>query len=429
MCWLEKINLKEIKMRYLVFITIIGSIILSSCKKKFDEPPVKSPPAVSGYITIDSIFKKYKAYYVTASPKPTKLFKFENNVNLECIVTADETSGNIYKTAFVQDATGGLQVKLLNAGGLYVGDKIRINLNGVTLDDYGDMVQLDSVDIEKSVVKVNSGNPVVPVKVTFNQLLLLNGNGHTPFQSRLVVLDSVEFDLGSKDQFYADAVGKNSVDHLLINSDKKELILRSSGYANFASNKTPCGKGTMTVIVGQYNGDVQLTIRDFKEVKLASGGCPLLLSTFNKTDVFDGGWINYNVVGNVNWKSGNINGNYIQISNYFGSNVACETWLISPSVNLSSEASPRLVFKSAYNYSGPALQVLVSTNYSSGDPNAATWTALSPALSGGSWNWVRSGDVSLSAYKSANTRIAFKYTGTNTSGSTWEIDDVAIFGQ
>ncbi|MFO0436071.1 MAG: choice-of-anchor J domain-containing protein, partial [Sphingobacteriaceae bacterium] len=120
---------------------------------------------------------------------------------------------------------------------------------------------------------------------------------------------------------------------------------------------------------------------------------------------------------------------YIQISNYFGSNVACETWLISPSMNLNSEASPRLVFKSAYNYSGPALQVLVSTNYSSGDPNAATWTALSPALSGGSWNWVKSGNVSLSAYKSANTRIAFKYTGTNTSGSTWEIDDVAIFGQ
>lgn len=416
-------------MRYFAVITILGSLLFSSCKKKFDEPEVKSPPAVSGFITIDSIFKKYKAYYVTANPKPTKLFKFENDVNLECIVTADETSGNIYKTAFVQDATGGLQVKLLNAGGLYVGDKIRINLNGVVLDDYGDMVQLDSVNIEKSVVKVNSGNPVTPVKVTFNQLLLLNGNGHTPFQSRLVVLDSVEFGIGSKDEFYADAVGKNSIDHILENSYGKEIILRSSGYSNFAGSKTPCGKGTMTVIVGQYNGDVQLTIRDYKEVKLASNGCPLLKSTFNGSDVFAGGWINYNVIGNVNWRSGNINGNYIQISNYSGSNVACETWLISPSMNLSSEPSPRLLFKSAYNYSGPALQVLVSTNYSSGDPNSATWAALSPALSGGSWNWVKSGNVSLTAHKSSNTRIAFKYTGTNTSGSTWEIDDVAIFGQ
>lgn len=416
-------------MRYLIVITILSGLFFSSCKKKFDEPAVKNPPAIDGFITIDSIYKKYIAYYKTASPSPTKLYKFPNDVTLECIVTADETSGNIYKTVFVKDATGALQIKLLNAGGLYVGDKIRINLNGVILDDYGDMVQLDSVNTEKRIVKVNSGNAVTPTKVTFSQLLAWNAYGQTPFQSRLVVLDSVEFDLGSKNQTYADAVGKNSVDLIVSNPYDKMLTLRTSGYSNFASNITPCGKGTMTVVVGQYNNTVQLTIRDFKEVKLSNDGCPLFISTFNSSNVFDGGWINYNVVGNVNWKSGNINGNYIQISNYSGGNIACETWLISPVLNINSEPSPRLVFKSAYNYTGPALQVLVSTNYNTGDPNAATWTNLNPTLSGGSWSWVKSGNVSLTPYKSPNTRIAFKYNGTSTSGSTWEIDDVAIFGQ
>jgi hypothetical protein len=43
----------------------------------------------------------------------------------------------------------------------------------VILNDYGSMVQLDSVDIEKRVVKLSTGNPVVPTKVSINQLLSL----------------------------------------------------------------------------------------------------------------------------------------------------------------------------------------------------------------------------------------------------------------
>src|ERR1041385_6004927 len=110
-----------------------GILFLSSCKKKFDLPAKQDIP-VSGYITIDSIYKKFINYYPMAGPSPAKLFRFSTDINLECTVTADETSGNIYKTVYVEDATGGLQIKLMASGGLYAGDKIRINLNGVVLD-------------------------------------------------------------------------------------------------------------------------------------------------------------------------------------------------------------------------------------------------------------------------------------------------------
>lgn len=405
-----------------------------SCKKKFDLPPLQNPPAVSGYIKIDSIRKCYVNYYLTPGPQLTKWYKFSGDVNLECTVTADERSGNIYKTVYVEDATGALQVKLLNAGGLAVGDKIRINLNGAILNDYGDMVQLDSIDIEKRVVKISAGNPVTPTKVTFNQLKAFNSYGHSPFQSRLVVLDSVEFAAGDKSLLFADAIGKYSIDRFLLNSLKDQVTVRSSGYSNFANAVIPCGKGTMTVIAGQYGTnieDVQLTIRDFSEVKLSNNGCPILISTFNSGDIYKGGWTNYNVSGTVNWVSGSYSGrNYAEISNYINfANQACETWFISPAMNIAGAASPRVSFETAYNFSGPTLEVYVSTNYSSGDPNAATWVNLNPALSGGGYNWVNSGNISLNSYKSANTRIAFKYTGTSTSGSRWEIDDVAVFGE
>lgn len=411
------------------FVLII-TLVFASCKKKFDEPPVKTPPQPSSFITIDSIFKKYKAYYITSSPVATKLFKFSDNTTLECVVTADETSGNIYKTAFVEDATGAIQIKLLTGGGLNLGDKIRINLNGVILNDYGDMVQLDSVDIEKSIVKVNSGNPVVPTKVTFNQLLALNGMGHTPFQSRLVVLDSVEFVAGDKTKLFADPVGKYSLDRFLLDPNGKTLIVRSSGYANFAGSMIPCGRGTMTVIAGQYNSDIQLTIRNFAEVKLANTGCPVLVKSFDDGSISSGGWTNYRVTGNIDWKPGEYSGQkYGEISNYVSGNTACETWLISPSLNIADSPNPRFSFQSAYNFAGPTLEVYVSTNYTSGDPNAATWTALNPALSPGGYAWVNSGNLSLTPYKSTNTRIGFKYTGTSTSGSRWEIDDIAVFGE
>ena len=46
--------------------------------------------------------------------------------------------------------------------------------------------------------------------------------------------------------------------------------------------------------------------------------------------------------------------------------------------------------------------------------------------SGGNYVFVNSGNINLSAYKASNVRIAFKYSGSSSDGSTWELDDVLI---
>ena len=97
-------------------------------------------------------------------------------------------------------------------------------------------------------------------------------------------------------------------------------------------------------------------------------------------------------------------------------------------MDLTVSSSPWLAFNNAYNYTGDALEILVSTDYVSGDPNAATWTNLSPVLSSGGFNWVYSTPLDLSSYITTATRIAFKYTGSSSDGSTWEIDDIEING-
>jgi hypothetical protein len=422
------------KMNKILLALFAVSILFTSCKKKFETPPRESEPAVSSYITIDSIYQRFKTYYVTPTVTPTKLYRFSGDVTLEAIVTADEASGNIYKSVYVQDSTGGLKINLVNSGGLYVGDKIHINLNNVVLNDYGDVVQLDSIDITKRVYKISSGNIVTPKKITFAEINALMGfGGIYKYQSQLVLIDSVEFSAGDKMETYADAVNKVTKEITLVNKNggTGTAIVRNSGYSNFASSLVPCGSGSVVVIMGQFGSTSQLTIRSVNDVKLSSGGCPLIVKSFNDNSATSKGWVNYNVTGNVHWTVETYNGRtYGYISNYIASaNQACETWLISPPINLTSAPSPYLIFQSAYNYTGPTLEVLISTDYNSGNPNLATWVDLAPPLSSGSWNWTSSGNVSLAGYSVANVRIAYKYSGTSSNGSTWEIDDIAVFAQ
>lgn len=403
-------------------------LVLNSCKKKFELPPKKDALANSGTITIDSIYKKYASYYITANPLPTKLFKFSNDASVTGTVTADEISGNIYKSVYIQDATGTLQVKLLNSGGLFVGDLIRINLKDVILDDYGKMVQLDSVDIEKSAVKISSGNVVTPTKATFNQLTALNGSGLSNFQGRLVLLDSVEFAVVYKNRTFADPVNKTNLDRILLNANNSQVTVRSSGYSNFAGKIIPCGKGSIVAIVSQFNSTIQLLIRNFNEVKLSSGVCPYIGKPFD-SEGFGEGWGIVQVSGYVPYTIGTYGGaSYANITNSInGIKNNCETWLISPPVDLSGSTNPVVNFATAaYTSAGSSFQALISTNYISGDPNSATWTNLNPLLSGGSYAWVNSGLISLTAYKTQNVRVAFKYIGVSSGTSTWELDNFYI---
>ncbi|MGZ3882619.1 MAG: DUF5689 domain-containing protein [Bacteroidia bacterium] len=419
--------MKNIKIITLVL--VLGMLVFISCKKKYDLPPPRPAIAVSGYITIDSIRARYLKYYQGTAPAPTTWYKFHSDLNLMCTVTADEVSGNIYKTVYVEDSTGTLQISLMASGGLAVGDKIRINLNGCVLNDYAKMVQLDSVDVLQRIQKISSGNPVSATKMTMAQVKSTGPGGLLKYQGKLVLLDTVEFDAGSKGQEYADPIGKYSGDRNLVNASGNLIDVRTSGYAKFAGYIIPCGKGSLAAIVTQYNSTPQLTIRDYSEVKLSSGGCPLVLKTFDDGSVTSGGWSAFNVSGSINWTTASYSGQtYGNITNYVsGVNYACETWMISPPMDISNGSNPRFSFESAYNYSGPTLQVLVSTNYNSGNPTTATWTTLSPTLSSGSWNWTNSGTVSLASFKSANTRIAFKYSGTSSAGSTWEVDNISVF--
>ena len=137
------------------------------------------------------------------------------------------------------------------------------------------------------------------------------------------------------------------------------------------------------------------------------------------------------VVGNQVWTlntAGNP-GNCVDMNGYSGSAQNNEDWLISPAVDLSSATCASLTFQSAKSFTGNALQVFVSTNYSgTGLPSTATWTQLTATVATQSnFVWTSSNSISLAPYiGNPNVRIAFKYTSTTGGAAQWRVDNVKI---
>ncbi len=410
----------------LAFILLFA--LFFSCKKEFDTPPVKSAEAGTK-INIAQIKAKFN----------NTNYRFKSDSSLYCVVIADETSGNLYKDIYVRDATGALHVKLIDSGGLFIGDSIRINLKDCFLNDYNDLIQLDSVNSEKNIVKLSSGANPQPITMTIKQLVA-NTAATNSVQSKLIRLENVQF--VKRDTAYSDFVGKNSFEHTLEDCFGNNIIVRTSGYSYFASNKTPKGNGTFIGIAGQFRGTMQLIIRDVKDINMTGALCASVTPTvtpsgylnkdFNDGSATSGGWLNVNVTGTViNWTTATSTTNptkFGQCNNFIasGNQPACETWLISGPLDLSGSTAPTYSFTSAFLFSGPTLTTYVSTNYNSGAPSSATWTPLSASF-GTNSTFKSSGLISLSSYKTTNVRVAFKYLGNLNSGSRWQIDDIRIF--
>jgi len=407
--------------RILTFGLIVGALVMASCDRKFDEPPGRElGPGTT--ISLSDVRNMHV---------PGSSYKFGADTSFYAVVIADETSGNLYKEVYISDGTAAINMRLLASGGLYEGDSIRVYLEGTVLSEYNGMLQLDSVDVDVNVIKQSTGAYIAPMVTTVDNI------GPSK-QAHLIKLEDVEFAPGSQGMTYADAVNQQSRNLDITDCNGNTVLMRTSGYANFAADIVPSGNGDMLAIVGQFGSDIQLYIRRPSELNFvnpACGGVPpgtYLYKDWEDQDLTSGGWETKLVTGTLNWEASDLGAGtwYAKMSNYNGStNETNESWLISPAMDLSAATNPELNFQTAYNYSGPTLQILISTDYDgiSNPATQGTWTPLSATLSPGSWTWTPSGAINLASYTgNSSVYIGFKYTGTSSTGSTWEVDDVVV---
>lgn len=410
--------------KFLLLVLLTTSIIISCSKKEEEEPPPDDNTDQGEILTIADIYQIYQDSIVSLGGSR---YKFTDGYTLNAVVTMDDILGNIYKCAYIEDGTHAICIHLLSSGGLSVGDNVRILLKDAVLKNYYGILELDSVDISK-ISKVAVGQYKTPMKVSINEL---NANVSNPsYLCKLIKIDSVEF--VNSNATWADAVNYLAVNQSIQDINKNEMTVRTRGYADFAGDSLPKGNGTIIAVFSPYNASPQLYVRDPDELSMTG---PLLVQPdylnkdFDDQNVFSGGWTEQKVTGNVGWSIYAGTDPAAKISNYSGGSIDCETWLISPSIDLSPSTLPLLSFNNCSGYSGAELELWISVNYiGTGLPSSATWTQLIFTLCPQSpyWSWTSSGDIDLSAYKYGNVYIAFRYTGTSTDGRTWELDDIVV---
>lgn len=412
--------------KYSLFAIIASALVLTGCKKDFDSPPITVLSA-GNIITIDSLRKIYTSFDST----------IVNDLSVYGTVTADEISGNLYKTIYIQDETAGILLKLTASSDktFFEGDRVRVSLKGTLISNYKSMIQLGNVNPEIHIIKQSKGNTIAPKVVTISDLTVFTGT-YTPYQGQLIQLNDVEFACSDVCSTYGDPVSQTNVNRTLTDTLGKTIIVRTSGYANFAGTSIQQGKGSFVAVVSQFLTTIQLTIRKLDDLTLngvrknTCAPCPIIILSkdFDDNSITSGGWVNQIASGTYNWTIGTLGGGtYAQISNYAGGNSASEAWLISPAMDLSATNAPYLTFNNAWKYTGSALKLFVTTNYT-GNASTTTWTDItsSATWSAGNFAWTPSGNVSLSAYKQAGVRFAFKYVGTAVDGSTWELDNIMV---
>ncbi|MCD4792619.1 MAG: DUF5689 domain-containing protein [Bacteroidales bacterium] len=442
--------MKQIIKSIIITATVIFALTLTGCKKYEFEPPEQDGCDL-GFEPNTSIEDFINMYSGNGEP-----FLIDTNIIIKGTVIANDKSGNYYKSFVIQDSTEtGEQTGLLISVNEYethnkyhAGDMLYIKCEGLYLGFYGGVIQLGALyegeigRIEEPLVDLHifnacGGKPIKPKLVQISQLNAVPVN-------TLIELEDVQFKLGELDETYADAVNKVTTDQVLVNCNNDNVIVRTSGYAKFAADTIPKGKGSLIAVKGMYNSDVQLIIKDINDVKLSGVRCGAIYE--KDFDDFDfespgsssidnfvsGCWMTYIAEGTSNWVLASYDGDnyYAEISNYDGtSNSASEAWLISPAMNMALLNNPVLNFISAFNYDGDDITVKISTDYTGSEsPAEATWQNLSVTLpSSGGYSWTNSGDVDLSDFiESSSVYIAFVYTGSDSSGKHWEVDNISI---
>ncbi len=368
---------------------------------------------------------------------------------IEAYVTSNDAAGNFYKSISFQDVqTGtstpigfsvGVDKAMTYADGFYPGRKVYIKLQGLYFGMLYGSLKIGMDSSLNGIEPLQYQKYLLPSQTVVDESTLVR---HMPLasalndanQNTLVEVDGVQFANSSLGRTYFDINSGGYATNQTIEDPNvgTTSICRISQYAPFSVNNIPSGRGSIRGVMTKYNTDYQYMVRYESDFKLTGARfIPILNETFTSGI---GTWSAFSVVGAEVWTYSSTFGNpggMMKMSGYNVTNKANEDWLISPSLDLSSNSTATLSFDNAYKFTGNAIQVYVSNNYTAGNPNAATWTALNPTLSTGNYVYANSGPLDISSFTGAgnnNVHVAFKYTSTTSAASTWEIDNVKITG-
>jgi len=392
-----------------LLLAMVG-MMFTACKKDYPEPPIQDLPIGTVYTISD----------ILAMESGTV---FNEDASVYGIITADEQSGNLYKAAFMQDRATGAALELhLNAvSGVRIGDSIRVYLKDVTYSLYNNLPQLTDFEADGHIVILANNKDIEP---TLTTIANINAGQHL---AGLVRLENVKF---TEQNTFADPSGYGNRTLADPTDYSQTVIVRTSNYANFANDSLPQGTGSLTAIAAVYGSTWQLYIRSAKELKFEGyvpGGDADLPYYQDFTSSF-GTYTTYDALGAQSWE---IDYNTAKMTGYANNtNYANEDWLISKQVSLEgvSEVSMTMTYIARYfNNLDSDITIQVSSDYTGGDPAAATWTQVPASWTlGSNWTDFISTTVDLSQFAGQKVTVAVKYVSTDEKAGTIEVQSILI---
>ncbi|MCX6333236.1 MAG: DUF5689 domain-containing protein [Bacteroidia bacterium] len=443
--------------KYITGLLILIVVTFSCIDNNEDDPPVVSfrPDTI---ITVRMVKDLYAGQLAISDYTLRLPVEITHGWAIRGIITAsDKKDGNLYKEAFVQDATGGIRLIFDSTSGLYIGDSVIVNLKGLYIGDYGNFWQVGGVpyndagsirvsgmNMDKQILKTSVNNSTRPDTVTIAQAKSAS------YLGKLVTLKNVQFTDDAVNKTYADIVSDPpvTVNRDLMDCNKNKIIVRTSGYSAFAGDTITDKNGTMTGIITIFSSDYQFIIRDFNEVKLTKDRCmpgvPDLgtpvetisqnFSSFsNNAEILVSGWQNIAQYGDRTWQAKYFSGNtYAQSTGYNSNLSSMVSWLITRPVTISTQKVLSFQTAKAYwTHTGTHLpfEIFYSTNYTGKNLITASWTHIDAVLAEKNDidnTFINSGNINLPVESGKSCVIAFKYTGSNTESTSYRIDNILI---
>jgi len=265
-----------------LFFLLVVSVSFYACKKGFDTPGNTGDPGVVATISIKDLKSRYTSGAAVA---------VTDDQVIEGVVICDDKSGNYYQQIAIQDATGGILLRLGSAN-LYnyypVGRKLFVKLKGLYLGQYNGTLQLgagiDSAYIsqggvtllafnlfDRHIIKGPLNQPITPIVVTASQLTT---SLQDRYVSTLIRMEDMEFAVTDTGKSYADlGQSGNRIVQACAAPGSNRITLRTSNYSNFADTKVPAGNGAIVGVYSYFGSTKQLTIRDTSDVRFTNSRC------------------------------------------------------------------------------------------------------------------------------------------------------------
>lgn len=207
-------------MKKILYTLVIAVLAFTSCEEwdpvftgKYDKPEDSGIVEMEATHTIAQLVALYKTH-----GEPLEI---DDDIIIQGVINTNDQQGNFYKSFYIQDETGGIEVKM-GKNGLYndykPGQTIYVSCNGLTVGEYGyksgnyggnGMVQIGFSDptgeyetsylessllIDTHIFKGPYGDPVEPVVITESQLPSTGASLKTcPYLGKLVTLKGLKY--------------------------------------------------------------------------------------------------------------------------------------------------------------------------------------------------------------------------------------------